>query len=111
VDRSALIARLCTERPDWLGLVETLPAGAPPNVKALSAGCPCCIGKVVLQVTLARALRASRAVRAFVEVADTAHAISLHRVLDENPLGLSVIASRPISLPDDADLEAGQLAE
>jgi hypothetical protein len=108
--RGALIARLCTERPDWLGLVETIPPGATSNVRALSAGCPCCIGRVVLQITLARALRESRAVRAFVELADQEHATGLERVLGESPLGLSVVRSRPIALPADAELTAAHLA-
>lgn len=109
--RSALIARLCVERPDWLGLVNTVPAGAPPNLKAMSAGCPCCIGKVVLQITLARALRQTRAVRAFVELADPEHATRLEAVLGERPLGLSVRKLRPILLPQDGALRATEFTD
>jgi hypothetical protein len=109
--KSAFIARLCTQRPDWLGLVDTLPGNPASNLRPLGGACPCCIGKVVLQVTLARALRQTGALRAFVELADSAHAAGLEAVLAELPLALSVRASRPIVLPRDHDLEAGQLTD
>ncbi len=104
-DKSALIARLCAQRPDWLGLVETMPAGAPANVRLLAAGCPCCVGKIVLQVVLARALREARPVRAFVELPDVTHAASLERALTEAPLGRSIARGRPIVLPKDREVE------
>ncbi len=108
---SALISRLCAERKDWLGLVATRPEIAAPNLWSLSAACPCCIGKVVLQVTLARALRQTGAVRAFVELSDPAHGAGLNAVLAELPLALSVRAAGSIVLPRDLDLEAEQLAD
>jgi hypothetical protein len=101
--KSALISRLCSERADWLGFVNTLPrAGG--GLKQLSAGCPCCTGKVVLQVSLARGLRATRARRAFVELGDPEHALTLEKLLGELPLSLSVISARRIALPGEAGL-------
>jgi hypothetical protein len=69
------------------------------------------MGRVVLQVTLARGLRESRAVRAFVELADPEHANTLQHVLAASPLSLSVIGSRLIVLPEDADLKAEHLLD
>ena len=107
--KSALIARLCHERKDWLGLVDRLPAQAPSNLRPVSAGCPCCIGKVVLQITLVRALRETRAVRAFVELADAGHVMSLEGILGGKFLGRAVRLSRPIVLPRDCELQAVDL--
>jgi len=107
--KTALIARLCAERVDWLGLVNLVfSPGAGPNLKLLAAGCPCCTGKVVLQVTLARALRVTGAGRAFVELSDAAHLESLERALSESPLDLSLMISRSISLPRDAGLQIAE---
>jgi len=64
---------------------------------------------VVLQVSLARALRQTGATRAFVEVSSAAHAASLERVLAELPLSLSVTGARRIVLPQDAALGAADL--
>ena len=107
--KSTLIARLCHERKDWLGLVDRLPAQALSNLRPLSAGCPCCIGKVVLQITLVRALRETRAVRAFVELADAGHVTSLEGVLGGESLGRAVLRSSPIFLPRDCELQAADL--
>ena len=107
--KSALIARLCGDRSDWLGLVNTLSVGALPNLRLLSSGCPCCTGKVVLQITLARALRQTRAVRAFVELSDPEHAETLAGLLGEPPLSLSLLSSRPIVLSRDAELHPAEL--
>ena len=103
------IERMCAEKADWAGLVLRPPAVPRPNVRALSAGCPCCTGRVVLQVTLARLLRETGATRVFVHLPDASHAASLGRVLSEPPLGQSVMAGRIITLPDDARLAAGTL--
>ena len=104
-----MIAVLCAQRADWLGLVGSLPSGPAHGLRQVSAGCPCCTGKVVLQVSLARALRETRATRAFVELQDAGHLGTLERVLAELPLGLSVVRSRAIALPEDAHLQADQL--
>jgi hypothetical protein len=97
-----LIGRLCAQKERWLGLVGRAPANPIPNMRTIAAGCPCCIGRVVLQISLARALRQTGATRAFVEVPDGAHAASLEGVLAELPLSLSVIVARKIVLPEDA---------
>lgn len=108
-DALGLISRLCAARADWIGLVSTLPLIQGPNIRTIAAGCPCCTGKVVLQVSLARALRESRATRVFVQVADTAHATALEKALSEFPLGLSVTPGRRILLPQDGALGPGEL--
>ena len=107
--KTALIARLCSQRAGWLGLVNAVPAGAASNLKSLAPGGPCCTGKVVLQVSLARALRETRATRALVELADPAHARALEKLLGELPFSLSVAPARPILLPDDTGLVAAYL--
>jgi G3E family GTPase len=107
--KTAFIARMCAERGNWLGLVnQPVSAAAGANLKTLAAGCPCCTGRVILQVTLARALRASRAGRAFVELGDAAHLQGLERALSESPLALSLDLSRPICLPRDAGLPVAE---
>ena len=105
-----MIARLCAAKTGWVGLVSTPPSSPIPNVRAIAAGCPCCTGRVVLQISLVRALREMRAERAFVEVSE-GHAASLERVLAEPPLGLSVIAARRIRLPRDAALSSSDLED
>ena len=107
--KSAFIARLCAQRPDWLGLVSSSAAASGPNLKALAPGCPCCTGRVVLQISLARALRDTRAVRALVELPDAGHLAALEHALSEAPLGLSVLSSRQITLPRDSGLQAEDL--
>ena len=102
--KTALILRLLRGRADWLGLVNSAPADAPGNLRLLSAGCPCCSGRVALQVGLARGLRASGATRALVELPDSAHALLLTRLLGELPLSLSVVAARALALPRDGGL-------
>lgn len=107
--KSALIAALVGQRSDWLGLVNALPAVCGQSLRLLAAGCPCCTGRVVLQVTLVRALRSTRAVRAFVELADTQHAANLEKLLTELPFSLSVCAARTLELPGDARCCANDL--
>lgn len=109
--KSALIARLTRERADWLGLINAPPGIAADNLKRLSAGCPCCTGRVVLQVSLVRALRDTGARRALIELPDPAHAAALARLLQELPFRLSVRRGRELVLPLDtavasADLDA-----
>ncbi len=107
--KTSLIARLCRERSDWLGLVDAPPADPGPNVRLLSPGCPCCTGKVVLQVTLVRALRETKAARAFVEVSGSAHAENLEKALAEIPFSLSLEGARTLFVPQDAGLRASDL--
>lgn len=107
--KTALIAGLCAERAGWLGLVNALPAGAGSNLKPLAPGCPCCTGRVVLQVSLVRALRETRATRVLVELPDPAHARTLEKLLGALPFSLSVAPARPVLLPGDAGLLAADL--
>jgi len=107
--KSALIARLARERGDWLGLSNSVLAGAAANLMLLSAGCPCCTGRVALQVSLARSLRESGASRAFLELGDVRHAAALARLLNELPLSLSLTQARTILLPQDSAISAGAL--
>ena len=84
-DRLRLIENLAADLPagDALAVMLTSPRltaafpglRLPPGaiVHAVSGGCPCCIGRVTLQVTLVRLLRESRPRRLFVELAGTDH--------------------------------------
>lgn len=107
--KSALIAGLVGQRSDWLGLVNVLSARSGQNLQLLAAGCPCCTGRVMLQVTLVRALRSTGATRAFVEIGDAKHGANLERMLGELLLGRSVHAARNLELPRDAKLSASEL--
>lgn len=80
-----------------------MPQDAPPNLRLLTTGCPCCTGRVTLQVGLARALRDTRAVRALVEVADPDHARRLEQSMEQLPLSLSMRSAARIQLPGDAE--------
>jgi len=94
---SALIARCIAERPDWAGL-ELLT-------------CPCCTGRVELQVKLARLLREQRPARVFISLVDPAHQAGLARVLDGWPLAQHVVQGRALRLPQDAALAPQALEE
>lgn len=107
--KSALIARLARDRADWLGLLNALPGAAALNLRVLSAGCPCCTGRVVLQVSLVRALRETGATRVLVELPDSAHAAALARLLQELPFSLSVRRDRDLVLPRDAAVISANL--
>jgi len=85
-----LIARLRAARGDWAVLE--------PNA------CPCCVGRVELQVGLVRLLRARRPARVLVRLVDSAHQAAFERVLREWPLGQHVVPARAIHLPADATL-------
>ena len=107
--KTALISRLCRERQDWFGLANALPGNAGAGLRLLSSGCPCCTGRVVLQISLARGLRETRATRAFVEIPGHGHAETLGKLLGEQPFSLSVYCSRSIVLPGDAGLQVTDL--
>ena len=83
-------------------MVNGMPQDAPANLRLLTTGCPCCTGRVALQVGLARALRDTRAVRALVEVTDPDHARRLEQALEQLPLSLSMQSAARIQLPGDA---------
>jgi len=50
-----------------------------------SAACPCCVGKIQLQVDLVRLVREQRPPGVLIELADAAHAHTLRRALREWP--------------------------
>ena len=93
--KSALVARLTQERSEWAALAPR--------------ACPCCVGRVELQVSLARLLRERRPERILVELADGEHLKALERVLVEWPLGQYVAVARNLLLPADANLRPGEL--
>jgi len=114
-ESGAFIERMCAVKADWAGLVQRTPSLPAANVRAVQSGCPCCTGRVVMQILLARLLRETGAKRAFVELPDAGHAITFARVLAEPPLGQAVAAARQISLPGDdrltpEDLESSQVS-
>lgn len=48
--------------------------------------CPCCVGRVQMQVELARLIRTERPRGVLIELADASHAPALHRALAQWPL-------------------------
>lgn len=87
---AGLIARLRAARADW-AVLEPL-------------ACPCCVGRVELQVGLVRLLRVHRPARVLVRLIDPAHQAAFERVLREWPLQQHVVPARAIHLPEDAAL-------
>ena len=64
---------------------------APEGWTVLRPGaCPCCVGRVQLQVDLARLLRSERPKGVVIEIADPTHAVGVARALGEAPLSDSV---------------------
>ncbi|MDA0225118.1 MAG: hypothetical protein O2975_03280 [Proteobacteria bacterium] len=88
-------ARAQAARPDWAVLT--------------SNGCPCCTGRVVLQVTLARILRAQRPSRILVVTAVETHARAALATLREPPLAAYIIGGRALCLPQDSAVLPGDL--
>jgi G3E family GTPase len=101
--KTRLIARLLGERPageTWAALLEDrgtarLDAGAGLAVVRLTAGCPCCVGRVNLRVALARLLRTARPARLFVELDAASHVEATIRLL-AGPWLASVLALGPL---------------
>ena len=87
---AGLIARLRAAHDDW-AVLEPI-------------ACPCCVGRVELQVGLVRLLRAQRPARVLVRLVDAAHQAAFDRVLREWPLAQHVVPARAIHLPEDAAL-------
>ncbi len=102
--KSVFIARMVGARKLWLGLENSRSRASHPMLRPLPLGCPCCTARVALQVTLARALRETRAERVFIELVDSAHLSTLCKVLDERPLARYVERARDIRLPEHASL-------
>lgn len=98
-DRLRLIERLAGEIPhgEQLAVVLTsLPLFGASEAAALhlpegtlvetAAGCPCCIGRVAVQVTLVRLLRRAQPHRLLIEVAGTEHVAGVVAALAEERL-------------------------
>lgn len=65
------------------------------------AACPCCAGRVEIQITLARVMRERRPQRIFVELANEEHLGAFGRALNQWPLNQYVRSALPIRLPED----------
>jgi G3E family GTPase len=108
--KSALIERLIGARAGWLGMVNAVHAGRRlETLRRLPAGCPCCTGRVALQVELTRALRETRPSRVLIELPDAEHAELLRRVLGAWPLAQHLSLGRAVELPHDSALEPEML--
>jgi len=57
--------------------------------------CPCCVGRVELQVALARVIREQRPRGVLIELADASHQTALRRTLAEWPLAQYVRLEPP----------------
>ena len=64
---------------------------APPGwVTLRPAACPCCVGRVAMQVELVRVIREQQPSGVLIELPDPAHLPALRRALGEWPLAESV---------------------
>lgn len=73
-------------------LVAGARGAAPPGWVALRpSACPCCVGRVALQVELVRVIREQRPRGVVIEVPDPAHMPALRRALSEWPLSGQVV--------------------
>lgn len=64
---------------------------APPGwVTLRPTACPCCVGRVAMQVELARVIRERKPSGVLIELADPAHLPALRRALSEWPLAEKV---------------------
>jgi hypothetical protein len=67
-------------------------SAAPPGWVALRpTACPCCVGRVALQVELVRVIREQQPPGVVIEVPDPAHVPALRRALGEWPLSGKVV--------------------
>lgn len=72
-------------------LVSGQPGETPPGWVALRPmACPCCVGRVAMQVELARVIRDERPRGVVIALADPAHLPALRRALGEWPLAEKV---------------------
>jgi hypothetical protein len=90
-------------RRDWLARIDE------DSAVLASSSCPCCIGRVEMQVKLVRLLRERRPARVFVELADDTHLATFARVLGEWPLAQYVEAGRAVRLPEQRALDPAAL--
>lgn len=73
-----------------------LPAEPPAGWVALRPrNCPCCVGRVELQVEIARLIRERRPQGVLIELADAGHQPALRRALTEWPLAQYVRLEPP----------------
>lgn len=98
--KSALIARLLSERPAWIGFVNTQIVPELDSLRVAPRGCPCCTARVALQVALVRALRELRPQRALIEIDDPEHATRVLQVLGELPFSQAVSVGATLALPE-----------
>lgn len=91
------IADRVEREPRSLGLVR-LRARELPNLLSLPPGCPCCTGRVALEIFLARHVRARRPERIYIEIPDPTHAAELAAVLAREPLSRYLKDAGPVSL-------------
>jgi hypothetical protein len=77
--------------------VVTAPLREPPAgwVALRSRHCPCCVGRVELQIELARMIREQRPQGVLIELADAAHQPALRWALAEWPLAQYVHLEAP----------------
>jgi hypothetical protein len=82
---SGAIADRVELEPRSLGLVR-MRTRELPNLLPLPPGCPCCTGRVALEISLARHVRERRPERIYIEIAEPLHAAQLAAVLAREPL-------------------------
>lgn len=80
-----VIAEWVEREPRSLGFVRVRRRELP-NLLPLPPGCPCCTGRVALEISLARHVRERRPDRIYVEVPDPSHVAQLAAVLAREPL-------------------------
>ena len=72
-------------------LVAGPPSGTPPGwVTLRPTACPCCVGRVALQVELVRLIRDEQPSGVVIALADPAHLPAMRRALGEWPLAEKV---------------------
>lgn len=86
------IKRLRVARPGWAVLE--------------LRSCPCCTGRVELQVRLARLLRERQPTRVLIGFVEPSHRRALERALTSWPLSQYVVPGRALSVPDDLSVAA-----
>lgn len=94
---SRAIAERVGLEPRSLGLVRVRSRELP-NLLPLPPGCPCCTGRVALEISLARHVRAYRPERIYIEVPDPSHGKELAAVLAREPLSRYLKDAGPVSL-------------
>jgi len=78
-------------------------------LRRVPSGCPCCTGRVAMQVELARALREARPERVLIEVLSGEHVDRIERALRDEPLGRYLSIGHRLILPRDVALSADAL--